>query len=100
MIGKGIKDMIWFIPLPNIPLPPFFACARSQTRGGGKRWFGPDASKLLQVVEYDHDYPSRPALVEGPSSKVIGRGMIGKGIKDMIWFITLPNIPLPLFFRS
>jgi hypothetical protein len=31
--------------------------------------------------------------------KVIGRGMIGKGIKDMLWFIPLPNIPLPLFFR-
>ena len=35
----------------------------------------------------------------GPSSKVIGRGMIGKGMTDMDFgFIPLPNIPLPLFF--
>jgi hypothetical protein len=37
----------------------------------------------LQVVEYQLGYSSRPALAEGPSSKVIGRGMMGKGMTDM-----------------
>jgi hypothetical protein len=41
-----------------------------------------------------------PRLAESPSSKVIGRGMIGKAMKDMTFgFIPLANIPLP-FFRS
>jgi hypothetical protein len=42
-----------------------------------------DASKLLQAAEYQHGYSSRPALAEGPSSKVIDRGMMGKGMTDM-----------------
>ncbi len=29
MIGKGMKDLSGFIPLPNIPLPLFFARKRS-----------------------------------------------------------------------
>ncbi len=87
MIGRGMKDITFgFIPLPNIPLPLFsllngpshilhFAAARAKL----------DASALVKSA--------------GPSSKVIGRGMIGRGMKDMTFgFIPLPNIPLPLFF--
>jgi len=56
--------------------------------------------KLLQVVEYQHGYTSRPALAEGLSSKVIGRGMIGKGMTDMtLVLFPCQTFPYP-FFRS
>jgi hypothetical protein len=59
-----------------------------------------DASKLLQAVKYQHGYSSRPRWRRGPSSKVIGRGMIGKGMTDM----TLVLFPCQTFrcpfFRS
>jgi hypothetical protein len=59
-----------------------------------------DASKLLQAVEYQHGYSSRPALAEGPSSKVMGRGMMGKGMTDMTLVLFPCQTFLCPFFRS
>jgi hypothetical protein len=54
--------------------------------------------KLLQGVEYQHGYWSRPALAQGPSSKVIGRGMMGKGMKDMtLVLFPCQTFPGPFF---
>jgi hypothetical protein len=53
---------------------------------------------LLQAVEYQHGYWSRPALALGPSSKVIGRGMMGKGMKDMtLVLFPCQTFPGPFF---
>jgi len=71
---------------PAEPLPPKVTPCRT------------DASKLLQVVESQHGYSSRPALTKGPSSKVMGRGMMGKGMKDMtLVLFPCQTFPCPFF---
>ena len=53
---------------------------------------------MLPDVEHQHGYSSRPALAEGPSSKVIGRGMIGKGMTDMtLVLFPCQTFPCPFF---
>jgi len=55
-------------------------------------------TKLLQAVEYQYGYSSRPALAEGSSSKVFGRGMIGKGMKAMtLVLFPCQTFPCPFF---
>jgi hypothetical protein len=57
-----------------------------------------DASKLLRAVEYQYGYSNRRALAQIPSSKVMGRGMIGNGMKDRTLVLFLcQTFPCPFF---
>jgi hypothetical protein len=72
-------------------------CYHTLTRAGNDNYRA-DASELLQDVEYQH--AMRVARVGGgSSSKVMGRGMIGKGMTDMT-LVLFPRQTFPCPFFS
>jgi hypothetical protein len=114
MMGKGIKGILWFYSPAKYSLAAFFRGRAVITRFllswlcGAALLFSMSVClcvHLWRKTATNRAHCGNAAIGIAPRwrglpNKVMGRGMMGKGIKDMLWFYSPAKYSLAPFFRG